>query len=153
MPSNMKMPIIKVTPSSPSPDPNHPDYPEFFEDKLYLEHVSKTTKDNESDKKSDIEKEVSFDSFTLVLDPDDSDDEDIVMEENITLTPDKSACEMRRQHSIYDSSLDVEKDDKPALSLSRDISHSISIAIVETPASVSNSKDLWKRIFELSFNF
>ena len=36
MPPNMKMPIIKVTPSSPSPDPNHPDYPEFFEDKLYL---------------------------------------------------------------------------------------------------------------------
>ena len=25
-----------MTPSSPSPDPNHPDYPEFFEDKLYL---------------------------------------------------------------------------------------------------------------------
>lgn len=40
MPSNMKMPIIKVTPSSPSPDPNHPDYPEFFQDRLYLEHVS-----------------------------------------------------------------------------------------------------------------
>lgn len=35
----MKMPIIKVTPSSPSPDPNHPDYPEFFEDKLYLDHI------------------------------------------------------------------------------------------------------------------
>ena len=79
MPSNMKMPIIKVTPSSPSPDPNHPDYPEFFEGKLYLEHVSKTSTDNESDNKSDIEKEVSFDSFTLVLDPDDSDEEDIVM--------------------------------------------------------------------------
>ena len=39
MPSNMKMPIIKVTPSSPSPDPNHPDYPEFFEDPLYLKHT------------------------------------------------------------------------------------------------------------------
>ena len=139
MPSNMKMPIIKVTPSSPSPDPNHPDYPEFFEDKLYLEHVSKTTKDNESDKKSDIEKEVSFDSFTLVLDPDDSDEEDIVMEESVTLTPDKSALKMRRQHSIYNSSVDVEKDGKPASSLSRNISHSISIEIIETPASVSNS--------------
>ena len=32
------MPVIRVTPSSPSPDPNHPDYPEFFEDRLYLEH-------------------------------------------------------------------------------------------------------------------
>ena len=141
MPSNMKMPIIKVTPSSPSPDPNHPDYPEFFEDKLYLEHVSKTTKDNESDKKSDIEKEVSFDSFTLVLDPDDSDEEDIVMAESVTLTPDQSALKMRRQHSIYDSSLDIVKDSIPASSLSKDISHSISIEIVETPASVSNSKD------------
>ena len=83
MPPNMKMPIIKVTPSSPSPDPNHPDYPEFFEDKLYLgeyipfilnlsyeislsEHVSKA--------QADIESEVSLDSFTLALDPDDSDE-------------------------------------------------------------------------------
>jgi hypothetical protein len=94
MPYNMKMPIIRVTPSSPSPDPNHPDYPEFFEDKLYLKHVSKTIKDNESDKKSDIKKEVSFDSFTLVLDPDDSDEEDIVLAESVTLTPDKSALKM-----------------------------------------------------------
>ncbi|XP_023328022.1 uncharacterized protein LOC111701104 isoform X3 [Eurytemora carolleeae] len=41
MPSNMKLPLIKVTPSSPSIDFNHPDYPEFFQDKLYLEHVGK----------------------------------------------------------------------------------------------------------------
>ena len=100
MPSNMKMPIIKVTPSSPSPDPNHPDYPEFFEDKLYLEHVSKPTKGNERDQKSDIKKEVSFNSFTLVLDPDDSDEEDIVLAESVTLTPDKSALRMLSQHSF-----------------------------------------------------
>ena len=29
--------LIQVTPSSPSPDPNHPDYPEFFEDRVFLE--------------------------------------------------------------------------------------------------------------------
>ena len=143
MPYNMKMPIIKVTPSSPSPDPNHPDYPEFFEDKLYLEHISKTTNESENDKKSDIEKEVSFDSFTLVLDPDDSDDEeeDMVMVKPVTLTPENSALKMRRQQSIYDSSSDVEKDGKPASSLSRDISHNISIELVDTPVSTSNSKD------------
>ena len=28
---------LKVTPSSPSPDPNHPDYPEFFEGRIFLE--------------------------------------------------------------------------------------------------------------------
>jgi len=43
MPPDMKMPIIKITPSSPSPDPNHPDYPEFFEDKLYLDHMKAVT--------------------------------------------------------------------------------------------------------------
>jgi hypothetical protein len=91
MPSNMKMLIIKVTPSSPSPDPNHPDYPEFFEGKLYLDHVSKI---NECDKKNYIEKEVSFDIFTLVLDPDDSGEDDIVMADSVTLTPDKSALKV-----------------------------------------------------------
>ena len=141
MPSNMKMPIIKVTPSSPSPDPNHPDYPEFFEDKLYLDHVSKNTQDKESDKKTEIEKEVSFDSFTLVLDPDESDDEDIVMAESITLTPGKSPLKMRRQHSIYNTSVDIEKDVNPSPSFSRDISHSISIEIVDSPNDISNTKD------------
>ena len=37
LPYNLKIPAITITPSSPSPDPNHPDYPEFFEDKLYIE--------------------------------------------------------------------------------------------------------------------
>jgi len=37
LPHNLKIPHITITPSSPSPDPNHPDYPEFFEDKMYLE--------------------------------------------------------------------------------------------------------------------
>ena len=63
MPPNMKMPIIKVTPSSPSPDPNHPDYPEFFEDRLYLEHVSKT-----------LTKGQTEESLKLVLETSDEDD-------------------------------------------------------------------------------
>ena len=49
IPPNMKMPIIKVTPSSPSPDPNHPDYPEFFEDKLYLEHRASAISSQDSE--------------------------------------------------------------------------------------------------------
>merc|ERR1719370_2420463 len=49
---------IPVTPSSPSPDPNHPDYPEFFEDRLYLEHMAR--------KKSDAG-EGDINNFTLVL--------------------------------------------------------------------------------------
>ncbi len=31
----LQIPLILFC--SPSPDPNHPDYPEFFEDRLYLE--------------------------------------------------------------------------------------------------------------------
>jgi len=56
MPPNMKMPIIKVTPSSPSPDPNHPDYPEFFEDKLYLDHIKavQASQDNEHNDAQDV---------------------------------------------------------------------------------------------------
>merc|ERR1711884_462419 len=60
MPPNMRMPIIKVTPSSPSPDPNHPDYPEFFEDKLYLEHV--TRQHSDVTPRPEAEPQVSFDS-------------------------------------------------------------------------------------------
>ena len=37
LPHNMKVPEIKITPSSPCLDPNDPDYPEFHEGKLYLE--------------------------------------------------------------------------------------------------------------------
>jgi hypothetical protein len=65
-----------------------------------------------------------------------------VMAESVTLTPDKSALKMQRQHSIYEFSSDVEKDGKPDSSMSKYISHSISIKIVEIPASVSNTKDL-----------
>ncbi len=43
LPGNIKIPDIRITPSSPSPDPNHPDYPEFFEDRLYLESKSLST--------------------------------------------------------------------------------------------------------------
>lgn len=37
LPHNLKIPVITITPSSPSPDINDPDYPEFFQDKPYLE--------------------------------------------------------------------------------------------------------------------
>ena len=130
MPMNMKMPIIKVTPSSPSPDPNHPDYPEFFEDKLYLEHVSKIKKDQESEEK-DSNAAVSFDSFTLVLDPDDSDEEENAVEEKFTLTPQKSSLKMRRQNSIYESSTEVFK------SPPNPDDHGISIDVVDSNRSAS----------------
>ena len=142
MPSNMKMPIIKVTPSSPSPDPNHPDYPEFFEDKLYLDHVSKKTTDKESDtKQNEIKKEVSFDSFTLVLDPDESDDEDILMSETVKLAPEKSSLKMRRQNSLYKSSLELENESEPVPNLSKDTNHNISIEMMDSTINISNSKD------------
>ena len=137
MPSNMKMPIIKVTPSSPSPDPNHPDYPEFFEDKLYLEHVSKKTTDKESDtKQNEIEKEVSFDSFTLVLDPDESDDEDIFMAETVKLDPEKSKLKMRRQNSLYKSSLEIENESESVANPVKDTNHSFSIEIIDSTKDV-----------------
>ena len=41
LPHNLKIPAITITPSSPSPDPNHPDYPEFFQDRFYLETLNK----------------------------------------------------------------------------------------------------------------
>jgi hypothetical protein len=37
LPHNLKIPVITITAPSPSPDINDPDYPEFFEDKPYLE--------------------------------------------------------------------------------------------------------------------
>merc|ERR1719410_1343306 len=79
MPPNMKMPIIKVTPSSPSPDPNHPDYPEFFEDKLYLAHCGAANRGNVGATEvstQSVASDVSFDRFRLVLDPQESDDDD-----------------------------------------------------------------------------
>ena len=52
MPSNMKLPLIKVTPSSPSPHPDDPDYPEFFQCNTYLEHVGKNL-DNRDDEENE----------------------------------------------------------------------------------------------------
>ena len=37
LPHNLKIPLITITAPSPSPDINDPDYPEFFQDKPYLE--------------------------------------------------------------------------------------------------------------------
>ena len=85
MPSNMEMPIIKVTPSSPSRDPNPPDYPEFYEDKVYLQQVSRMTSCHKRGReKHEIRNEVSNDceSLTLVIDPDASDVEGILMANN-----------------------------------------------------------------------
>ncbi len=48
LPYNLKIPAITITPSSPSPDPNHPDYPEFYEDKLYLESKNMSSSTEES---------------------------------------------------------------------------------------------------------
>ena len=95
MPPNMKMPIIKVTPSSPSPDPNHPDYPEFFEDKLYLEHQASAASQS-------VVNQVSLDSFSLVL-QEESKDDDVEMIENVKLYPQRSSLKMRRQNSLLQS--------------------------------------------------
>ena len=47
LPHNLKIPAITITPSSPSPDPNHPDYPEFFQDRFYLETLNKCSESGE----------------------------------------------------------------------------------------------------------
>ena len=106
MPPNMKMPIIKVTPSSPSPDPNHPDYPEFFEDKLYLDHCGAANRGNVGATEvssQNVASDVSFDRFSLVIDPEESDDDDVNMIENVKLCPQRSSLKMRRQSSLIKS--------------------------------------------------
>ena len=111
MPPNMKMPIIKVTPSSPSPDPNHPDYPEFFEDKLYLEHCVAANRGNVATTEvssQNVSSDVSFDRFSLVIDPAESEDDDVKMIENVKLSPQRSSLKMRRQNSLIKSNSDLE---------------------------------------------
>jgi len=102
MPSNMKMPVIKVTPSSPSPDPNHPDYPEFFEDKLYLELTNRSN----SPPPPASPRDEGMESFSLVLEPDE--DEDMV--ELIRLNPDRSQLRKERQNSLMKDSFDFESE-------------------------------------------
>merc|ERR1719500_614398 len=70
-PTNMRMPLIKVTPSSPSPDPNHPDFPEFFEDRVFLEQQNRKrgSSRTSSSSRGDLE------NFSLVLDASDIEDE------------------------------------------------------------------------------
>ena len=111
MPSNMKMPIIKVTPSSPSPDPNHPDYPEFFEDKLYLDHCGSASRGNVGATEvssQNVASDVSFDRFRLVLDPEESEDDDVNMIENVKLSPQRSSLKMRRQNSLIKSNSELQ---------------------------------------------
>lgn len=61
LPHNLKIPIITITRSSPSPDPNHPDYPEFFETENYMETKRMSTSTESSagaaTKEMDIDKE------------------------------------------------------------------------------------------------
>ena len=114
----MKMPIIKVTPSSPSPDPNHPDYPEFFEDKLYLAHcgnranvgATEVNSQNVASHASDASdaSDVSFDRFRLVLDPEESEDDDVKMIENVKLCPQRSSLKMRRHNSLLESNSELQ---------------------------------------------
>ena len=111
MPPNMKMPIIKVTPSSPSPDPNHPDYPEFFEDKLYLEHCVAANRGNVAATEvssQNVSSDVSFDRFSLVIDPAESEDDDVKMIENVKLSPQRSSLKMKRQNSLIKSNSDLQ---------------------------------------------
>ena len=114
MPPNMKMPIIKVTPSSPSPDPNHPDYPEFFEDKLYLEHCGAANRGNVAatevvgSRSQNVASEVSFDRFSLVIDPAESDDDDVNMIENVKLSPQRSSLKMRKENTLLKSNSELE---------------------------------------------
>ena len=112
MPPNMKMPTIKVTPSSPSPDPNHPDYPEFFEDKLYLEHCVAANRGNvaatEVLSSQNVSSDVSFDRFSLVIDPGESEEDDVNMIENVKLCPQRSSLKMRRQNSVIKSNSDLQ---------------------------------------------
>jgi hypothetical protein len=64
LPHNLKIPAITITPSSPSPDPNHPDYPEFFEDRMYLETKNSLDIESSSTKcNNDLSSvEIGFDS-------------------------------------------------------------------------------------------
>lgn len=70
LPHNLKIPAITITPSSPCPDPNHPDYPEFFEDKLYLETKRKSsTSSSGGESKASVE---SKDNVAVELKEDES---------------------------------------------------------------------------------
>jgi len=62
---------IPVTPSSPSPDPNHPDYPEFFEDRVFLEQQNRRrgSSRTSSSSRGDLE------NFSLMLDASDTEGE------------------------------------------------------------------------------
>ena len=46
LPDDWMIPEIKITPSSPGLDPNDPNYPEFFEGKLYRESKMSSSSDN-----------------------------------------------------------------------------------------------------------
>jgi len=70
--SEPTMPLIKVTPSSPSPDPNHPDYPEFFEGRIFLEQQKrrKSSSRTSSSSRGDLE------NFSLMLEASDLEGEE-----------------------------------------------------------------------------
>ena len=52
----------------------------------------------------DVEKDVLFDCYTIVLDPEENNDEDILMDESLGLTNNKSSLKIQRQQSMHNSS-------------------------------------------------
>ncbi|QQP41581.1 Uncharacterized protein FKW44_016000 [Caligus rogercresseyi] len=67
LPYNFKIPAITITPSSPCMDPNHPNYPEFYEGKFYVESMknyssSASQSVEDENNEGDIEEVVDLDS-------------------------------------------------------------------------------------------
>ena len=65
------------------------------------EHV--TRQHSDVTPRPEAEPQVSFDSFTLVLEPDDSEDEvihDVDMREGFTLCPEKSSLKNKRKQNV-----------------------------------------------------
>ena len=81
LPHNLKIPQIIITRSSPSPDPNHPDYPEFYEDPIYIQESKKmSTSSTEDSHKIDL----SSDSLHLKLSDEEEDQNEAEMQQQTT---------------------------------------------------------------------
>ena len=64
LPHNLKIPEITITPSSPCLDPNDPDYPEFYEEKLYIESKNSSSSSTENNKSEDLKNITSPNNLT-----------------------------------------------------------------------------------------